>query len=155
MVGLFTLLVLLPCGAWGAGPEPGVHVDPGSPVAKEYVLPLNQARNIGHGPGESASSPRLFGTGIASPRPSRSAATTTKGAGADAGGRRKLAASGSSSSTRRRMTLPDASGLDLAARSDSGHGSLLALLGGGIAVLALGGIGAAAVRRSRRSTPPP
>jgi hypothetical protein len=151
MAGLFTLLVLLPCGAWGAGPEPGVHVDPGSPVAKEYVLPLNQARDIGHGSGESASSPRLFGAGIASPRPSRSAATT-KGAGADAGGRRELAAGGSSSSTRRRMTLPDASGLDLAARSDSGHGSLLALLGGGIAVLALGGIGAAAVRRSRRST---
>jgi hypothetical protein len=148
------VLALLPSGAWGAKLEPGVHIDPGSPAAKQYVLPLAQARETGRGSGESASSPRLFGAGIASPRPSRSAATT-KGAGADAGGRRKLAASGSSSSTRRRMTLPDASGLDLAARSDSGHGSLLALLGGGIAVLALGGIGAAAVRRSRRSTPPP
>src|ERR1700694_600364 len=48
-----------------AGLEPGVHADPGSPAAKEYALPLNQARQTGS---EShSSSPTLFGAGINPP----------------------------------------------------------------------------------------
>ncbi len=47
-----------------AGLEPGVHVDPGSPAAKEYVIPLTMARQTG-APGSSAgSSAALFGAGI-------------------------------------------------------------------------------------------
>ena len=38
----------VPVGTAGAL-EPGVHVDPGSPAAKEYALPLDQARQTGLG----------------------------------------------------------------------------------------------------------
>ena len=57
--------------------EPGVHVDPGSPAAKEYALPLNQARQTGqpsaNAAGSSGSEPSsgeasLFGAGIKPPR---------------------------------------------------------------------------------------
>ena len=65
--------------------EPGVHVDPGSPAAKQYALPLNQAREIGHGgAGQAAgTSPSLFGAGIGAAHSHR-AAVTSEGAGSDA-----------------------------------------------------------------------
>src|ERR1700730_5707586 len=51
-----------------AGLEPGVHVDPGSPAAKEYALPLNQARQTGSEPSSHTSSEgTLFGAGIKPP----------------------------------------------------------------------------------------
>lgn len=42
--------------------QPGVHVDPGSPSAKEYAVPLGSARGAStpNGPG----SDKLFGSGI-------------------------------------------------------------------------------------------
>ena len=56
--------VLLAAGsadAWAAAPTvaPGVHIDPGSPVAKEYAIPLSQARGS-----NSSGSGQLFGKGI-------------------------------------------------------------------------------------------
>ena len=42
-------------------PTAGVHVDPGSPVAKEYALPLATARGA---PADTGSNGSLFGTGI-------------------------------------------------------------------------------------------
>ena len=56
--------------AGSGSPAAGVHVDPGSPVAKEYALPLATARGA---PADTGSSGSLFGTGIKknkSPRPS-------------------------------------------------------------------------------------
>ncbi|MDQ6778682.1 MAG: hypothetical protein M3071_21210, partial [Actinomycetota bacterium] len=40
-------------------PPPGVHIDPGSPVAKEYAIPLASARG-----GGGSGSGQLFGGGI-------------------------------------------------------------------------------------------
>jgi hypothetical protein len=50
----------LPAPALAAGGSP-VHVDPSSPVAKEYALPLATARGA---PPESGQSGKLFGSGI-------------------------------------------------------------------------------------------
>jgi hypothetical protein len=50
----------LPASALAAGGSP-VHVDPASPVAKEYALPLATARGA---PPESGQSGKLFGSGI-------------------------------------------------------------------------------------------
>jgi hypothetical protein len=52
--------LLLPASALAAGGSP-VHIDPASPVAKEYALPLATARGA---PPESGKSGRLFGSGI-------------------------------------------------------------------------------------------
>lgn len=52
--------LLLPAPALAAGGSP-VHIDPASPVAKEYALPLATARGA---PPESGKSGRLFGSGI-------------------------------------------------------------------------------------------
>ena len=40
---------------------PGVHIDPGSPVAKEYAIPLQQARGGSSG---GSGGGQLFGSGI-------------------------------------------------------------------------------------------
>ncbi len=140
--------------------EPGVHVDPGSPAAKQYALPLNQAREIGHGGGGAgASSSGLFGAGIAVARSHR-ATVAAKGVGSNAPvgvglgtreepHRRSRESSPSSQSTPASL---DASSLSIAAHEGSGDGSLLALLGGAIAVLLLGGAGGVAMRRVRRSS---
>jgi hypothetical protein len=152
MVGLLTALAL-PCGAWGVGLPPGVHIDPGSPAAKEYALPLSQARDTGHSANESASSPPLFGAGIGKASSHRST-VAAKGTGPDARGESRQLSRHGSSSNRRALASLDASHLDVAAHEGSGDGAPLALLGGGIAVLLLGGIGGVAMRRARRSTPP-
>jgi hypothetical protein len=61
--------LVLPAAAWASKSSP-VHVDPSSPVAKEYALPLATARGA---PPESGQSGSLFGSGIkhsaASPTP--------------------------------------------------------------------------------------
>jgi pyruvate/2-oxoglutarate dehydrogenase complex dihydrolipoamide acyltransferase (E2) component len=64
----------LPASAPAAGGSP-VHVDPASPVAKEYALPLATAR--GAAP-ESGKSGRLFGSGLkhASTAPTETATAT-------------------------------------------------------------------------------
>ncbi len=135
------------------GLEPGVHMDPGSPAAKQYALPLNQARDIGRGGAGASASSSLFGAGIRNPRSHRSTVVAKKGEGSNARNEpRRLSREGSSSG-RSALASLDASNLDAAAREGSGDGSLLALLGGGIAVLLLGGVGGVAMRRARRSPP--
>jgi hypothetical protein len=131
-----------------AGLEPGVHVDPGSPAAKEYALPLNQARRTGAAPGSSETAAgALFGAGIKPP-----------GGGSGAGGSHTHAAHGGASS----QTAPgdaSASSPHLTAAvlraangagGGGGDGSLLALIGGGVAILILGGFGGTVLRHSRR-----
>jgi hypothetical protein len=53
-------LLALPATALAAGGSP-LHIDPASPVAKEYALPLATARGA---PPESGKSGKLFGSGI-------------------------------------------------------------------------------------------
>jgi hypothetical protein len=133
-----------------AGLEPGVHADPGSPAAKEYALPLNQARQTG---GEShSSSPTLFGAGI---KPPPSGGTHGPDSGSHASGAAaKSSTLGVSGSSAASASVPPA--LLRAARtqdSSGGNGSLLALLGGGVAILVLGGFGGTVLRHNRHPTP--
>ncbi len=138
------------------GLEPGVHADPGSPAAKQYALPLNQARQTGAGPtgheGSSANVP--FGTGIKPPGAGGSSHSGT-GAGQTVGG----GASGPNATNAdgRQATLPSAvlRASSSQASSTGGDGSTLALLGGAVAILILGGFGGALMRRSHRSVPSP
>jgi hypothetical protein len=159
VVGTFTV-VALSCVAVsaqaGTGLEPGVHADPGSPAAKEYALPLNQARQAaGSGDHANSGSAALFGSGIKPP-----------GSGGSGGSGRADSRAGSAQrSTRRDASGPAPSNHSSsvpavvlrAARSQassSGSGSLLTLLGGGVAILVLGAFGGTVMRRSRRSSAP-
>lgn len=51
----------LPSAAVAQSPSPGVHVDPGSPAAKQYSIPLATARGAPPGSGTPST---LFGQGI-------------------------------------------------------------------------------------------
>jgi hypothetical protein len=138
--------------------EAGVHVDPGSPAAKEYALPLTQARGTG-----STSSPQtnpegtLFGAGIGPPgsggpphagNPSGHGQRTPGAAGSSSGAGSSAPRGGSGSGP------PVTQAVLRAARDQGagGSGSTLALLGGAVAVLVLGGFGGTVLRHSRRPT---
>jgi hypothetical protein len=129
------------------GLEPGVHVDPGSPAAKEYALPLNQARRTGAAPGSSETAAgALFGAGIKPPGGGTGGPSRTHSAH---GGASSQAAPGDASSSSPQLSaavLRAANG----AGGGGGDGSLLALIGGGVAILILGGFGGTVLRHSRR-----
>jgi hypothetical protein len=119
-----------------SGLQPGVHVDPGSPAAKEYAIPLNQA--TASKPSSSGSSTTtLFGVGI---NPSRSGNSGGQGSGTS----HTKARGGGVQTALPSVVVPGSSGTD---------GGLLALLGGGVAILILGSFGGAVLRRSRHSPP--
>jgi hypothetical protein len=166
LAALGSVLGVATMGVAAAGAlEPGVHVDPGSPAAKEYALPLSQARQTGAGPASSpgASEPS-FGAGIKPPRSGGPGGPGTHGSAGTAGGGRRTSAG---SPTRRRTSasssdhaaaatppLPPAVRRAVAAADSSGGGgSLPALIGGGVAILVLGGFGGTVLRHSRRPTP--
>jgi hypothetical protein len=150
---------VLPTQALGsAGLEPGVHLDPGSPAETQYVLPLNHARQTGRETGSRQGSGGPFGAGITPPR---------GGAGGAAG---RGAARGASALRRHGASRRSPSGHAIAAPapaplpatvvraarsgdSSAGSGSWLALLGGGLAILVLGGFGGTVLRHNRRPTP--
>src|SRR6185437_12514621 len=116
--------------------EPGVHVDPGSPAAKEYALPVNQARGTGGGTGgggaSEGSGEKLFGAGIKPP----SSDSSPPASGATPNRRHpKSSARGSAGSP-----------------GSAGTSSLLVLLAGGVGVLALGGFAGIVLRHTRRPT---
>jgi hypothetical protein len=147
--GIFVALTLS-CMAVSAqaamGLEPGVHPDPGSPAAKEYALPLNQARGAGGGGGHTtSSSAALFGAGIKPP-------------GAGGSGRARSSAVNTPHGARHGVSSSDPKApvpaiVLRAARSEpssSGNGSLLTLLGGGVIILVLGGFGGTLMRRGHR-----
>jgi hypothetical protein len=156
---LLAVAALTAGGISGAQPavalEPGVHIDPGSPAAKEYALPVTQARRTGTDTGSGAaaggeSSETLFGTGI-KPRGPR---------GPDDPKQRKRARAGTTetgapAATDTTAALPVV--VQHAADSSTGSGgsSVLVLLAGAVAVLALGWFGGIVLRRSRRPTPMP
>jgi hypothetical protein len=135
-----------------AGLEPGVHPDPGSPAAKEYALPLNQARQVGEGGGSHASSGSgaLFGAGIKPPGSGGSGR-----AGSSAGSTQRDTRRNASGQAQSGQSSPVPAIVLRAARSQassSGGGSLLALLAGGVAILVLGAFGGTVMRHSRRSS---
>jgi hypothetical protein len=152
----------LSCGtAFGQGAtdlEPGVHVDPGSPAAKEYALPLNQARRTGAAPASHESPPEaaLFGAGIKPPGSSGPPRSGPGSGGRASTGRRisgATRAAGTALSESDPGTLPPA--VLRAARSQGAGGgadSLLVLLGGGVVILVLGGFGGTVLRHNRRPT---
>jgi cobalamin biosynthesis Mg chelatase CobN len=154
--------------------EAGVHVDPGSPAAKEYALPLNQARETGstsspQHSSESTSSPqqssestsssqqssesKLFGAGIKPPG-------SSGGHGAGRGGAPSRPTPHATASFPRsgggsRSSPPITQTVLRAARepsSPSSQGSILALIGGAVAILVLGVFGGTVLRHSRRPT---
>ena len=136
-------LALLVSPAWAQ--EDGVFVDPDSPAAKEYALPLEQARREAGGgsQGAGADAAPLFGEGV---KPSGNAATARGGDDGErstAAGETPPEAGGERSP--RRDVLP---GVSLSS-GDDGNGAL-ALLLGGAGVLLLAGLGGFALRR--RST---
>jgi hypothetical protein len=154
---LGALGVLASCCAISTAPasalEPGVHVDPGSPAAHEYALPLGQARQTGGGSGTSNGSSEngsLFGAGIKPPggghghKGSAGGSRAALKGGAGKGG----SPSGATSAT----GLPPAS-IVRDARDHSSNGSLLALIGGGVAILVLGGFGGAVLRHRHPPRP--
>jgi hypothetical protein len=154
----------VPVGTAGAL-EPGVHLDPGSPAAKEYALPLDQARQTGsESPSKPSSEGGLFGAGIkppgsGSPRGGAGAggASAPHGAGGET--------AGGSGGSGQGGTGPPSTGAAQAALtqtalraarepgSGGGNGSILALVGGGVAILVLGGFGGTVLRHSRRPRP--
>lgn len=133
------------------GLEPGVHLDPGSPAAKEYALPLNQARQTGGGSRHaSTGSAALFGAGIKPPGSGGSGQGRSSAGNTPSGARHGT--SGASSSE---VGTPVPAIVLRAARSQTaanGNGSTLTLLGGGVAILILGAFGGTVMRRSHRSS---
>jgi hypothetical protein len=133
------------------GLEPGVHTDPGSPAAKEYALPINQARQTGAGPGHAGTgSAALFGAGVKPPGGGGSGQGSSGAGNAQRGAGRDRYAVGSPN--------PGASIPAVVLRAErsqasaSGSGSKLALLGGGVAILILGAFGGTVMKRSNRSS---
>jgi hypothetical protein len=132
------------------GLEPGVHADPGSPAAKEYALPINQARQTGAAPGQaSTGSAALFGTGIKPPGSGRSGGARSSVGNNPHGARR--GASGAVSSDVG-TPVPAIVLRAASSRASGGDGSLLTLLGGAVVVLILGAFGGTIMRRNHRSS---
>jgi hypothetical protein len=143
-----------------SGLEPGVQVDPGSPAEKEYVLPLNQARQTGSGGSKGGGSGGLFGAGVKPP--SGGSGGGSAGAGATGGGGRSSSGRSSHGRVRATASAPAQVSAPLPASvlraersqdSSAGSGSWLALLGGGLGVLVLAAFGGTVLRHSRRPRP--
>jgi hypothetical protein len=146
--------------------EPGVHVDPGSPAAKEYALPLNQARQTGatsspQQTSESTSSPQqgsestLFGAGIKPPGSNGGHGAGKGKVGAPSRPTPRATSSSPGSGGGSRSSPPITETVLRAARepgSPSSEGSTLALIGGAVAILVLGAFGGTVLRHSRRPT---
>jgi hypothetical protein len=129
--------------------EPGVHIDPGSPAAKEYALPVNQARGTGSGgEGSGGSSEKLFGAGIKPP--------SSGSSGGRHGGRGATGVSRSAqqpaAATQAQPTAPRAVQQAAARSTSGGSTSALVLFGGGVAILVLGAFTGIVLRHNRRPT---
>jgi hypothetical protein len=141
--------------------EPGVHVDPGSPAAKEYALPVNKARGTGKAGGSEGGSEeaheQLFGAGIkppssGSPGGSRSATPRAPRNASRVGGR---ASPGARKGSAGAQAAPALVRRVANGRSSGGGGSsALVLLGGGVAVIVLGALAGIVLRHGRRPTSP-
>jgi hypothetical protein len=156
------LALLISSGAATAtgtqGLPPGVHLDPNSPAAKEYAIPLSQARAGGGTQGSSA----LFGSGIkratnATVGTSRAGTSSEPTLGSTSG--RSLRATprtGHSTAARSRLsklTAQDESAqLMTASGTGGGESGVVWMLGAAALVLVLGGVGAGALTARNRHT---
>jgi hypothetical protein len=154
VVGLLALAA--PALAYGSGAplQPGVHVDPGSPSAKEYSVPLGSARGAStpNGPG----SDKLFGSGI-----TPSTTTTAAPPPPVHTDSRRHHARKRAHHRRHRKLVHHARKASVkavpAAALDSGSGGgagIVWMLVAAALVLALGGLGAFVVARRGRGTSP-
>jgi hypothetical protein len=138
--------------------EPGVHIDPGSPAAKEYALPVSQARGAGEGDGSEGTHEQLFGAGIKPPGSgSPRGGSPSAGSGARRGASNSAGASssgsgGSASDTTHTQPPPLVRRVAGGGSSSGGGSSLLVLLGGGVVVIALGAFAGVVLRHGRRPT---
>lgn len=164
LIALVSLLLPVagPAHAAAAPPLPaGVHVDPGSPAAKEYAIPLAQARGGAAGRGQ------LFGSGITrAPSTSTTSTTsssttggTTSAAVTTKARPRPRAHHGSGSRPRsspkpqvRDVTSAPAAELSGSTRPAGGGAGIAWMLGVAALVLALGGLGGAVLARYSRGT---
>ena len=129
--------------------EPGVHVDPGSPAAHEYALPLGQARSGGGGSSSGSEGTTLFGAGIKPP----GGGPGGKGTGHGGKGNGSSAGAGAGATSPSATAAPPPPSVLRDAHDHSGDGSLLALIGGGVAILVLGGFGGTVLRHRRPPRP--
>ena len=161
-------LVMLATALWlSAAPsmaQVGVHVDPESPTAKEYALPLESARRqasgkTGFAPGGGARTtpaPR-FGEGLAEPAGNEDAGSPAASrSGSGAGGSRSSASSGqrgSGNGSSSSGQIPRAAAVSRPGAPDGGGtGTTLLIAGGGVALLLLGGAAGFALRRRTPAT---
>ena len=148
---LATGLVFLPA-AVASAQEPGVTLDPASPSAKEYALPIDAARREASG-GSASSSPSgstLFGEGVSREKPRQLTASARSGGGSTSSddddrndGSDDLAATGFDVGSG-----PDGSGAPETEKASAG--SSTALIGGGLGVLFLAALGGLALRAMRQ-----
>ena len=160
---LLTLLCAAPGASAAASAEEGVHVNPGSPAAHEYALALTQARHTGSGSASrsatrSERSETPFGDGI---KPPASGGSSKSGAGSAGAGSKAHHRAGHGTPSPGAPATPSGveAGVPAAvlraerSRASDGDGSTLALIGGGVAILVLGGFGGTVLRHNRRPTP--
>jgi hypothetical protein len=163
------LLGAVPAAATATVPAspfpPGVHVDPGSPAAQEYAIPLGQARAGGSAGGSTT----IFGSGITQAPTSNvggaesEPAALTVGANQTRSGHRhrtRAAASSRAAGQAPKASSTAAPGAEsvLAAKvlgPDHGDGGALAWMAGAAAlVVALGAsLGGLLAHRNRRRSP--
>jgi hypothetical protein len=177
--GLIATLVVgccavMPASAAQAQSEPGVTIDQGSPSAKEYGIPLEDARRKADPSGSesgrvvqgSRKSP-LFGEGVSSAARQKAGGSSERGSGAasSAGGGRSSrgsSAGGARGEKRGRPSAADRTSAGAAASrrspapvveaaaqpgAPSGGSSTALFVGIGAVVLALGAIGGLLLRR--------
>jgi len=170
LAAMLVLAVGSPLAAAKTTPSPGVHIDPGSPVAKEYGIPLAEAR--GGGTGTGSGSGQLFGRGItrapaSAPKPTPTVTPSAAPGPAAAGGSvaRTAPAAKRTARPRAHHAAPAgrARGTEVAAtpatqlpplsRPAATTGTGIAwMLGVAALVLALGGLGGAVLARHGRRT---
>jgi hypothetical protein len=156
-VGVFVVTICLAATqAVAKSPvPPGVHIDPGSPAAKQYQIPIPAARQEtsgGTGPsGGGNANPPLFGVGVSSPpsRPSgRHAAPSARHSSRRTRARSPRLTAPQASRGARRSPGSSSSlstGADKAGQIGS-NGWVPLVVGGGL-VLLLGGGGGLGLRR--------
>jgi cobalamin biosynthesis Mg chelatase CobN len=152
-----TSVFLLQCSI-ALGLQPGVHVDPSSPAAKQYAIPISSARNEAAGrTGSNVSeAPPAFGVGVTPSTPTKGA-KTSEGRAPSTGrhansetSRGKGAASGAAPSSGSPPAARSSTQAELSAstqETSTGDGGWLALILGGALVLVLGGVGGLMLRR--------
>ena len=158
--------------ASGSQPQPGVHVDPGSPAGKQYGFPVTSARGETSGSKGKAqkssggANPPLFGSGVTSPSTSTSTHTATTPPPTTSATTTATTTSGShvKRHTHKRKrpkavtgTVPPPStakpvsaslvATPAAATTHAGSNAWIPLVGGGLLVLLVGTAGGLALKR--------